>query len=106
MAIMTRHRFDLLTAIAVSLVVGSSARSVWDQTAKSPIDRFHQIYYNDPDNTWESTTWLGVRTEKVPLDTWMMQEIIYETKPDVLLETGTFKGGSGPGVAFGPRATP
>jgi cephalosporin hydroxylase len=32
--------------------------------------------------------------EKNPLDLWMMQQIIYETQPEFVVETGTFKAGS------------
>lgn len=40
-------------------------------------------------------TWiLGVPTDKCPLDLWIYQEMIYETKPDFIIETGTNKGGS------------
>lgn len=44
--------------------------------------------------TWKNTYWLGVPIQKCPWDSWVYQEIIYETKPDVLIETGTFQGGS------------
>ena len=40
------------------------------------------------------TRWAGVEILKSPLDLWTMQEIIYEIKPDLIIETGTFKGGS------------
>jgi len=36
----------------------------------------------------------NVPIEKNPLDLWMMQQIIYETRPDFIIETGTFRGGS------------
>ena len=31
---------------------------------------------------------------KCPLDMWVFQEIMYETRPDVIVETGTARGGS------------
>jgi len=37
---------------------------------------------------------LGVRTQQSPTDAWIVQEIISEVKPDLMIETGTFKGGS------------
>lgn len=40
------------------------------------------------------TFYMGIETMKFPTDMWVMQEIIYENKPDVLIETGTWKGGS------------
>lgn len=38
--------------------------------------------------------WLGHTTLKYPTDLWAYQEIIAEVRPAVVLETGTFKGGS------------
>ncbi len=40
------------------------------------------------------TTYFGVRTLKSPVDAWIYQEIIFETKPDVIIEIGNFNGGS------------
>ena len=57
-------------------------------------DRFHRYYYQSRDRTWNNMRWLGVPTLKMPLDMWIYQEMLYEIKPDVLLECGTFNGGS------------
>ena len=58
-------------------------------------DAFHRVYHN---NWWNRTVlntyWLGVQTMQCPLDMWVMQEIMYETRPDVVIETGTRLGGS------------
>lgn len=40
------------------------------------------------------THWKGVEVLKHPNDLVSMQEIIWDTKPDVIIETGTWKGGS------------
>ncbi len=40
------------------------------------------------------TTYLGITTLKNPIDFWVYQEIIYETKPDVIIEIGNYFGGS------------
>ena len=37
---------------------------------------------------------MGYPTLKCPLDMWVYQELINEIKPDVIIETGTFHGGS------------
>jgi cephalosporin hydroxylase len=42
----------------------------------------------------DQTLYMGIETMKFPTDMWVMQEILYENKPDVLIETGTWKGGS------------
>lgn len=38
--------------------------------------------------------WLNYGLQKNPLDLWIMQEIIYMVKPDVVIECGTGRGGS------------
>ena len=43
---------------------------------------------------WDATWFLGHKLIKNPLDLWMMQQLMYETKPDFVVETGTFEGGS------------
>ena len=40
------------------------------------------------------TTYFGVKTLKSPIDVWIYQEIIFETKPDVIVEIGNANGGS------------
>jgi cephalosporin hydroxylase len=45
-------------------------------------------------DVWRNMWFLGIPIQKNPCDLWMMQQIIYETKPDVIVETGTFRGGS------------
>jgi len=39
------------------------------------------------------TTYFGVRAQKNPLDAWIYQEIIHETRPDVIIEIGNGNGG-------------
>ena len=38
--------------------------------------------------------WQGVPLVKHPIDLWMYAELIHETKPDLIIETGAFMGGS------------
>ena len=49
---------------------------------------FHEL------RIWQNMWFLGIPIQKNPCDLWMMQQIIYETRPDVIVETGTFRGGS------------
>lgn len=60
------------------------------------VDQFHKLYYysNILNKTWGNTSWLGTLTLKCPLDLWIYQEIIFELKPDIIIECGTFRGGS------------
>jgi cephalosporin hydroxylase len=53
---------------------------------------FHHAFYDARE--WERSRWLGVAALKTPQDLWIYQEIIYETRPDLIVETGTFNGGS------------
>lgn len=61
---------------------------------RSAVDTFHALYYGEQHHTWEQTFWMGVPTLKCPLDLWIYQEILYECQPDVIIETGTYKGGT------------
>lgn len=56
------------------------------------IEHFHKMYYNS--GIWKNTFFLGIPIQQNPCDMWMMQELIVELKPDIIIETGTYKGGS------------
>jgi cephalosporin hydroxylase len=61
------------------------------------IEGFHELYYNgstDEGEIFTRTYWMGVPCLKCPLDLWIYQEIIAEIRPDILIETGTYMGGS------------
>ena len=88
------RRFDLIIAIVVSLTIGFAAARIYSTSSAVVADAFHVLYYKDATHTWKSTNWLGTPIEKCPFDLWAMQEILNETRPDVLIEMGTFKGGS------------
>jgi cephalosporin hydroxylase len=59
-----------------------------------------RIFARGFQKTWEysaaqwATKWLGVTVVKKPLDLFVYQEIIFETRPQVIVETGSAKGGS------------
>lgn len=59
-------------------------------------DAFHRAYYDawlDRQGTLD-LAWFGYRTMKSPMDLWAYQEILAETRPDVVVECGTAFGGS------------
>ena len=60
----------------------------------SLIDQFHTLYYDRRVQTWGETYWLGHHVLKCPLDLWVYQEILHELRPDLIIETGTYLGGS------------
>ncbi len=55
---------------------------------------FNRAYYYSIEGTVYGASWLGVRAVKYPTDMWVYQEMIHEQRPDLIVETGTFLGGS------------
>ena len=66
------------------------------QKERDVIQEFHKLYYysNIAGKTWSDTWWMGIPVLKCPLDLWIYQEIIFRVKPDLIIETGTYKGGT------------
>jgi len=56
------------------------------------VDLFLKTYYDS--SVWTRTYYLGYSVLKCPLDLWIYQEIIYQIQPDLIVETGTYNGGS------------
>jgi cephalosporin hydroxylase len=56
--------------------------------------QFARLYYARVESTVFGTRFLGVQTLKYPTDLWIYQEIVSETLPEVIVETGTWHGGS------------
>ncbi len=61
------------------------------------VRRFHELYYR----RWlaegmdtVNLSWFGYQLLKCPMDTWLYQELLVRTRPDVVVETGTYCGGS------------
>jgi cephalosporin hydroxylase len=57
------------------------------------IDAFTVLWAQTPHGIFQNR-WLAVPTLQNPMDVWITQEIISEVKPDVIVEAGTFLGGS------------
>lgn len=55
-------------------------------------EEFNRRYYNSL--VWQDTKYLGVPILKCPMDLWVYQELIYEARPDLIIETGTYMGAS------------
>jgi cephalosporin hydroxylase len=99
---MSRSRIiaiSLLSVISVFALASAaffsdfSRRAVRSALAGPTTRLFHSFFYNS-ETTWANTYWLGTPILKLPLDLWIYQEIIVETRPDVIIEAGTLKGGS------------
>jgi cephalosporin hydroxylase len=60
------------------------------------VARFHDLLYrkwvSGSDTLW--INWLGFKLAKCPLDLWIYQELLVRTRPDLVIEAGTFMGGS------------
>jgi len=66
------------------------------------VEDFHRLFYNqgamayasDERKTVLTATYRGYLVQKNPMDLWVYQEIIWETKPDLIVEMGTASGGT------------
>ena len=59
---------------------------------RAAVARAHDALYAS--DAWTQARWLGTQALKNPLDLWVYQEIIVETRPELVVETGTWRGGS------------
>lgn len=61
------------------------------------VRRFHRLYYHGSYGEygrWQGFDWFGVTVQKCPMDLCVYQEILCRTRPDVIVETGVYYGGS------------
>ena len=60
-----------------------------------PLEKQNELMrlFHDLD-VWRNMRFLGVKIVKNPCDLWMMQDVIYDVRPDFIIETGTYRGGS------------
>jgi cephalosporin hydroxylase len=63
------------------------------------LQRYHNVWY-ESGHTWHYTHFLGVGLMKCPNDLWIYQDLIARAKPVVIVETGTYQGGSALWFAF------
>jgi cephalosporin hydroxylase len=52
------------------------------------------LVFHQKEIVFKHVKWLGTQILKNPLDAWIYQEIIYDVKPDVIVEIGSKYGGS------------
>jgi cephalosporin hydroxylase len=74
------------------------ARHLLEQRREPPplaevVDHYHRAFYYASQSTLEMF-WLGIPTMQNPNDVWVTQELISRLRPDFIVETGTWKGGS------------
>jgi len=53
---------------------------------------FHSLYYESA--VWRNTYWHSTPVLKCPFDLWIYQELISDLRPDLIVECGTWAGGS------------
>jgi cephalosporin hydroxylase len=92
----------VLRGFVRSLLPAPIRRALWrrwqDSGARTRLDRWaaDRLLRATFLKTQDAMTvrWLGRSIWQYPLDLWVLQEIIGEMKPDLIIETGTFRGGS------------
>jgi cephalosporin hydroxylase len=52
------------------------------------------LLYHQTDIVFGGCHWMGARAHKNPMDAWIYQEILWEVKPDVVVEIGSCYGGT------------
>jgi len=52
------------------------------------------LFYYHKNLLSEKVRWMGVHVIKTPLDAWIFQEIIWDVKPECIVEIGSADGGS------------
>jgi cephalosporin hydroxylase len=62
-----------------------------ENSLEMPVRQLLQIMQ---DRVMQESTYFGIKTLKSPIDFWVYQEILYKSKPDVIVEIGNFHGGS------------
>jgi cephalosporin hydroxylase len=74
----------------------SSKSSTTDTNAPVDIEEVLRlaniVYFRS--HVYEKTRWMGVHTAKCPMDMWVYQELMFDLKTDLVIETGTLAGGS------------
>src|SRR3977135_2197741 len=66
-------------------------------TKQQIIDEYHKLTYSaayEENLTWQRTQWLGFPIFKMPQDLITLSDIIWQTKPKLIVESGTAAGGS------------
>jgi cephalosporin hydroxylase len=63
-------------------------RRRWDRGLR----RWLLRYQNEV--VFDKVTWMGINAGKMVLDAWVYQQIIYEVRPEIIIEIGNAKGGS------------
>ena len=92
-----RHGGSIWTASHVGPGTRYTQQPNLSAADRKTVEDFHKLYYGTESQSGLRTyfvSWLGYEMFKGPLDLWIYQDIISEQKPDLIIETGTYRGGS------------
>lgn len=70
----------------------SPTRGQYDQSLRMTLREW--LLYHQRNILFSKCVWMSVPTRKNPLDAWVIQEIVVDVKPDVVVEIGSAEGGS------------
>ena len=90
----TRFRWTSQHAVSPGQIFSPPALSA---SNRKLVDRFTKLIYHIADKQSLRTyfsSWMGYDMFKWPTDLWMYQELVTRLRPDVIIETGTYRGGS------------
>jgi len=96
-AVTRSRRWSTPLLLVIAVILGFDGGGLYfmnHPTLAATLRNFHIYSYNADEITLSKPSWLGVPAQKSPQDMWIYQEIINETRPDVLVEAGTADGGS------------
>lgn len=91
-ALLRSAAYAILGARRVHRLTHPRPRLETTATDAEVIERFHVLSYES--GSLDDTYWLGVPILKCPQDAWVYQETLHRLRPDLLIETGTYLGGS------------
>jgi cephalosporin hydroxylase len=88
-------------AALLALLVGLAGLNVYQFRKPPPpvsddevLRRFYERWIPLSAPTVWQNQWFGIQTLQNPMDLWITQEIMWEVRPDFVIEAGTWKGGS------------
>jgi cephalosporin hydroxylase len=94
MPAVAEHRLSRAVNAAVRRTSPRLQAAAYGAAERVAASWFHRFYYYGADRTWKDTRWLGCPIQKFPGDVWIYQELLSELRPDWIIETGTYSGGS------------
>jgi cephalosporin hydroxylase len=87
--------FRLALPILLALGAGCTREGPASELSdEEVVERFTDLFGRKSEETVFANRFLGIVTMQNPNDVWVTQEIIAQTRPDFIVEAGTYRGGS------------